>query len=94
MARSHPIVHEVRGLGLMIGVELRDHGEPAPLLRDRVVELAFRRGLLLLPCGLSTVRISPPLCLTGRQVQIGLALFEASLAAAEAERLETTGARG
>jgi 4-aminobutyrate aminotransferase len=94
IARAHPLVHEVRGLGLMIGVEVREHGEPAPVIRDRLVELAFRRGLLLLPCGLSTVRISPPLCLTSRQVQIGLTLFETALAAAEAELLETTRAHG
>ena len=39
-------------------------GSPAPLLRDRIIELAFHRGLLLLPCGASTIRFCPPLCLT------------------------------
>ncbi|MFO0953573.1 MAG: acetyl ornithine aminotransferase family protein [Isosphaeraceae bacterium] len=79
---QHPVVHEVRGLGLMIGVEIRSDGLPDPALRDRVIDAAFRRGLLLLPCGASTVRFCPPLCLTSRQVQIGLGLFDAALEAA------------
>jgi 4-aminobutyrate aminotransferase len=67
----------------MIGVELQSLGAPAPALRDRVIDLAFRRGLLLLPCGASTVRFCPPLCLSARQVQIGLDLFSAALRSAE-----------
>jgi 4-aminobutyrate aminotransferase len=82
MAPRHPMIHDVRGLGLMIGVEIQSDGCPAPELRDAVVEQAFRRGLLLLPCGPSTVRFCPPLCLNSRQVQTGLTLFEAALAAA------------
>ncbi len=71
---------------MMIGVELHDQiGQPAPLLRDRIIELAFRRGLLLLPCGASTIRVCPPLCLRARQVEIGLALLDAAMAAAVAE---------
>ena len=74
------IVREVRGKGLMIGVEFQDEvGEPAPELRDRVIDAAFHRGLLLLPCGPSTVRFCPPLCLTERQVEIGLELIGAAL---------------
>jgi 4-aminobutyrate aminotransferase len=72
LAASTPCIREVRGLGLMIGVEIQDDGRPAPTLRDQIIELAFRRGLLLLPCGANTVRICPPLCLTRRQVEIGL----------------------
>jgi 4-aminobutyrate aminotransferase len=82
LAARHPCVHEVRGLGLMVGVELRSGGAPDPALRDRVVEQAFRQGLLLLPCGTNTVRFCPPLCLTARQVQIGLSLFDAALTGA------------
>ena len=79
LAGSRPIVKDVRGKGLMIGVEVRRGDEPDPVLRDLVVERAFRRGLLLLPCGPSTVRICPPLCLTARQVEIGLELLSAAL---------------
>jgi 4-aminobutyrate aminotransferase len=79
-------IRDVRGLGLMIGVEIQDDsGAPAPALRDRIIDLAFERGLLLLPCGPSTVRICPPLCITSRQVEIGLELIESALAAASQE---------
>ena len=71
----------------MIGAEVRDLGElPAPLLRDRIVDLAFHRGLLLLPCGASTVRFCPPLCLTARQVEIGLELLDSAMAAADGSK--------
>ncbi len=70
----------------MIGVEIQSEtGEPAPALRDWIIDLAFHRGLLLLPCGASTIRICPPLCLTKRQVEIGLELIEAAMTAAEDE---------
>jgi 4-aminobutyrate aminotransferase len=84
LAANQPCVKEVRGLGLMVGVEVHQGGAPAPALRDRVVDEAFVRGLLLLPCGASTVRFCPPLCLSSRQVQIGLTLFDAALSAAAA----------
>jgi 4-aminobutyrate aminotransferase len=86
LAGRHAFIREVRGLGLMIGAEVQDaRGGPAPLLRDRIIELAFQRGLLLLPCGASTIRFCPPLCLTSAQVDIGLALLDAAMIAAQAE---------
>ena len=60
-------VGDVRGLGLMLAFELvkgKQTREPFPELRNRVVELAFERGLLVLGAGESTVRLSPPLILT------------------------------
>jgi len=86
-----PQIHEVRGLGLMIGAEIRSEGEPDPALRDRIIDLAFRRGLLLLPCGPSTIRFCPPLCLTRRQVQIGLRLFDDALASVDARQFLPSG---
>jgi 4-aminobutyrate aminotransferase len=86
-----PQIHEVRGLGLMIGAEIRSEGEPDPALRDRIIDLAFRRGLLLLPCGPSTIRFCPPLCLTRRQVQIGLRLFNDALASVDARQFLPSG---
>jgi 4-aminobutyrate aminotransferase len=65
-----PNVGDVRGLGLMIGIELvKDQAtkERAPALRDRVVQMCFERGLLVLGAGPNTIRISPPLILTGEQ---------------------------
>ena len=79
MAGSRPIIKDVRGKGLMIGVEVRRGDEPDPVLRDLIVDRAFHRGLLLLPCGPSTLRICPPLCLTARQVEIGLELLAEAL---------------
>ncbi|MFO0960191.1 MAG: aminotransferase class III-fold pyridoxal phosphate-dependent enzyme [Isosphaeraceae bacterium] len=71
---DHPCIREVRGLGLMIGMEIARDGQPDPDLRDRIIDEAFHLGLLLLPCGASTVRFCPPLCLTARQVRTGLEL--------------------
>jgi 4-aminobutyrate aminotransferase len=65
-----PNVGDVRGLGLMIGIELvKDKAtkERAPALRDRVVQMCFERGLLVLGAGPNTIRISPPLILTREQ---------------------------
>jgi len=90
LATRHPFIREVRGLGLMIGVEIQTDGAPDPGLRDQIVERAFQRGLLLLPCGPSTVRFSPPLCLTRRQVEIGLELFDAALTATDSTPLSHT----
>jgi 4-aminobutyrate aminotransferase len=75
-------IREVRGLGLMIGVEIQgDSSTSAHDLRDRIIDLAFHRGLLLLPCGASTIRICPPLCLSSRQGEIGLELFASAIGA-------------
>ena len=83
-AASCPAIGDVRGLGLMVGVELvrdRETREPAPALRDAVVAEAFRRGLLLLGCGTSVVRFMPALNITAEVLDEGLSIFEESLAA-------------
>ncbi len=76
---SHAFLKDVRGLGLMVGMEVGNDDGPDPDLRDRIIDLAFHRGLLLLPCGPSTLRFCPPLCLTAEQVQIGLGLLAQTL---------------
>ena len=61
---KHASIAEVRGLGLMIGVELahdREATEPWPELRDKVVVECFNRGLVIQGAGESTIRFSPPL---------------------------------
>jgi 4-aminobutyrate aminotransferase len=75
LALQHGCIKEIRGLGLMIGMEIQHAGSPAPELRDEIIDRAFHRGLLLLPCGVSTVRFCPPLCLTGRQVELCLEIL-------------------
>lgn len=77
-----PHVGDVRGLGLMIGFELvRDpHAKTrAPELRDRIQELAFERGLLVLGAGRNTIRLCPPLVITRDQADFALDILEATL---------------
>ncbi len=77
-------IGQVRGKGLMIGVEfVKDKGskEPDHDGAEQVMVEAFRRGLLLLTCGRSTIRFCPPLVLTREQVDEGLAIFEETLQA-------------
>ena len=86
LQESHPSIGEVRGRGLMIGVELvldRETKEPAHDLRDRVVEEAFKRGLLLLGCGTSTIRLSPALNITREIADEALEILDVALDAAE-----------
>lgn len=74
---SHTFIREVRGLGLMVGAEIgrADGSGPNPELRDQIIAQSFQRGLLLLPCGPSTVRFCPPLCIRKQQVEIGLGIL-------------------
>ena len=88
IAVRHPSIGEVRGIGLMIGVEFvmdKATREPAHDLRDRVVENAFQRGLLTLGCGRSTIRVSPPLSITRSEMDEGLEIFEEAITLAEQE---------
>jgi 4-aminobutyrate aminotransferase len=82
----HPLVGDVRGRGLMIGVELvrdRRTKERADRERDLVVNAAFARGLLLLGAGKNSVRFSPALVLTREQADVAVAIFDEALTAVE-----------
>ena len=84
----HPSIGQVRGIGLMIGVEFvadQHSKEPAHDLRERVVEHAFERGLLTLGCGRNTIRISPPLSISKSEMDDGLEIFEEAISLAEKE---------
>lgn len=86
IAARHPSIGQVRGLGLMIGVEFvkdRQTREPAERLRDEIIDLAFERGLLTLGCGRSVIRFSPPLCITQAEVDEGLTILEEAILLAE-----------
>jgi len=77
-----PMVGDVRGLGLMLGIEMvRDQAtkEKAAAWRDRVVTLAFERGLLVLGAGDNTLRLCPPLVITRDQCDFALDTLEACL---------------
>ena len=82
--RRHPVIGDVRGMGLMVGMEIvRDAQSrtPAPEVRHRVIEEAFARGLLTLPCGASTIRLSPPLIARERDIDKAAEILDAAFAA-------------
>jgi len=81
--KKHNIVGDVRGRGLMIGVEIvkdKKTKEYAAAERDRIVELAFERGVLFLGCGPSTIRIAPPLIVTKDEADVAVDVLEECIA--------------
>jgi 4-aminobutyrate aminotransferase len=90
--KTHPLVGDVRGRGLMIGIELvKDKAtrEPAADLRDRVETLAFERGLMVLGCGQTTLRLSPPLLVSQEEATVALDILEDVLTQVEKEYAES-----
>ncbi len=88
IASRHPIIGDVRGLGLLVGIEIvrnRESREPAPHLRNRIVQECFTRGLLLLGAGDSTVRFCPPLVASAEDVTVALGILDPVLARVAAE---------
>ncbi|HID74229.1 MAG TPA: aminotransferase class III-fold pyridoxal phosphate-dependent enzyme, partial [Thermoplasmata archaeon] len=80
-----PHLGDVRGLGLMIAAEfVRDPStkEYAPRFRDSIVKEAYKRGLILLPCGRSAIRFIPPLVISEEDATAGMDVFEKSVDAA------------
>jgi 4-aminobutyrate aminotransferase len=74
-----PIVGDVRGLGLMLGIEIvRDQAtkEKATELRDRIVDLGFHKGILILGAGQNSIRLAPPLVITADQADFALDTLE------------------
>ncbi len=79
-------VGEVRGLGLMIGIEMvKDQAtrERAPELRDLIEDMAFRRGVLMLGAGPNTIRVCPPLVVTKDQADFAMDVLEECVRAVE-----------
>jgi 4-aminobutyrate aminotransferase len=82
LQNKHQIIGDVRGKGLMIGVELvrdRQTKERAVEERGRIVQAMFRRGVLILGAGKNALRFAPPLVLTKAQADVALQLFDAAL---------------
>jgi 4-aminobutyrate aminotransferase len=78
MQSKYPAIGDVRGLGLMIGVEIvKPDGSIDPDTRDRIVVEGFKEGIVLLPCGDSVIRFCPPLVITKEEADTGLDRFEA-----------------
>jgi 4-aminobutyrate aminotransferase len=81
---KHALIGDVRGKGLMIGVELvrdRQTKERATAERDRVIQEMFKRGVLILGAGRNAVRFAPPLVLTKDQADIAARVFDEVLGA-------------
>jgi 4-aminobutyrate aminotransferase len=86
---THPMVGDVRGRGLMIGVEIVKDKETRATAhdeRDRIVELAFERGILFLGSGENSIRIAPPLIVTQEQADIAMDVLEECISAVEKEQ--------
>ncbi len=89
IAAHHPSIGDVRGKGLMIGVEFvkdQETREPAGAFRNRVSDLAFERGVITLGCGESTIRVSPPLNISKAEIDEGLRAFDEAVGIAEKEK--------
>ena len=80
MQAEYPAIGDVRGLGLMIGIEMvKPNGSVDPDTRDRIILEGYKEGIILLSCGDSVIRFSPPLVITKKEADIGLDRFEAAL---------------
>jgi 4-aminobutyrate aminotransferase len=86
MQVRHPSIGDVRGRGLMIGLEFvkdRQTKERAQELRNQIIQQSFESGLLMLPCGSNSIRFTPALNIPRNLVDEGLQIFEAVLTKAE-----------
>jgi 4-aminobutyrate aminotransferase len=86
--QTHPLVGDVRGRGLMIGIELvkdKVTREPITAVRNRVETLAFERGLMVLGCGETSLRLCPPLIVNEFEATVALDILEEALSVAERE---------
>jgi len=79
LARAFPCIGDVRGRGLMLGIELiKPDGAPDRPLVEAMLHRAYHNGLLLLSCGVSTLRFMPPLCVTEAEVDEAVVLLRRS----------------
>jgi 4-aminobutyrate aminotransferase len=81
LSERHPVIGDVRGVGLMVGAEFVDPHTRQPLgaYVGDLEQLAFSKGLLLLSCGRSTIRFAPPLVISPREIDLGLRILDACL---------------
>ena len=78
LQKHYPAVGDIRGLGLMVGVEFvePDGKTPAKSIRDRLIAAAFEKGLLLLGAGASSIRLAPPLIVKEKEIDTALGIIE------------------
>ncbi|MBN1899905.1 acetyl ornithine aminotransferase family protein [Candidatus Sumerlaeota bacterium] len=80
---KYQCVGDVRGIGLMIGVEIiknKKSMEMAPDIRNRIINQCFKNGLLILGCGPNTIRIAPPLIVNKKEADIAIDILEKVIA--------------
>ncbi len=79
LQEKYDVIGDIRGLGLMNATELvedRKTKKPAIPLRDKIIEQSYKKGLILLPCGKSTIRYIPPLIIKKDELDVGLEILE------------------
>jgi 4-aminobutyrate aminotransferase len=93
LQKKHAVIGDLRGVGLMIGAEYLDPktGAPAAEYVGDLEQLAFRKGLLLLSCGKSTIRFAPPLIIGQHEVEVGLKVLDECMS--ELDRKHNVGSR-
>jgi len=82
LQKTFECMGDVRGKGLMVAVELvkdRETKEPATEWRSRIIKKSFEKGLLLLGCGENSIRFSPSLTVTAKEIDVCLSIFEESV---------------
>lgn len=82
--QRYPSIGDVRGLGLMIGIEfITASGEPDTVGLNKVIGNCLEKGLVLLDCGVdkNIIRLAPPLVVKTEEIDAGLDIFEGALAA-------------
>ncbi|MCI0704358.1 MAG: aminotransferase class III-fold pyridoxal phosphate-dependent enzyme, partial [Planctomycetia bacterium] len=85
LAEKYSALSGARGLGLMTAVDL-----PSAATREKVIQTAFGRGLLLLGCGETAIRFCPPLCVSASQVETALTILDGVLGAVEPAKFPPT----
>ncbi len=89
LAEQSEIIGDVRGKGLMIGVEIvedKDSKKPAPNLAKEIMMRSWKRGVAIITCGVSTLRIAPPLIITRELVDAALEIVEDTIKEVEREK--------
>ena len=87
MMETHPMIGDVRGIGLMVGVEIvkdKDTKEVAPKATEEIMMECFRNGLAIVNCGVNVIRWMPPLTITRDLLEPSLEIFEKALSKVEA----------
>ncbi|MBA3770659.1 MAG: acetyl ornithine aminotransferase family protein [Blastocatellia bacterium] len=82
LKEKHSCIGDVRGLGMMLGIEfVKEDGAADPELRDAIEMACFERGLIILGCGPNSIRFSPPLILAKEHVDVALEIFDEAITA-------------